>query len=117
MPEKSFRTRVQELRPDVVREIEGNETKRKLALALRALRRKVGMTQKDVERKAGLSQPVISRLESPTGPSPNWDTVMRYIEACNGHMLFGLSTQSFDEAAFIASKKCVSDGVVAAVTV
>ena len=74
--------------------------KRKLALALRALRKEKGMTQKDIERNSTLTQPAISRLEAPTGSLPSWDTVMRYIEACNGHMLLGFSAHEFDEAAF-----------------
>ncbi len=58
------------------------------------------MTQQDVERKSTLSQPMISRLESPTGSLPAWETVMRYVTACDGHMLVGFGAHAFDEQAF-----------------
>lgn len=115
MPKKSFRSKLHQLRPDVASEIKGNETKRKLALALRALRKEAGFTQKDIEHRSSLSQPVISRLESPTGSLPNWDTVTRYVAACKGHMLVGFSTKVFDEKAFVSSKMCGADNIVAAV--
>ena len=117
MAEKSFRSQLLERRPDVVREIETYELKRKLALALRALRKEKGMTQKDVERKSTLSQPMISRLESPTGSLPAWETVMRYVTACDGHMLVGFSAQAFDEQAFVKSRKNTSHEMIAAVAV
>lgn len=116
MPKNSFRADLHALRPDVLDETRRNETKRKLAMALRALRKQKGMTQKDVERNSTLTQPMISRLEAPTGPLPNWETVMRYVEACDGHMLVGFSGQEFDEADYVGDR---SDGhdMVAAVAV
>lgn len=97
----SFRRRLEAARPDILERAKGNEFKRKLALALRALRKERGMTQKDVEGRSGLSQSMVSRLEAPTGSLPNWDTVMRYVAACDGHMLLGFSLARFDEAAFL----------------
>ena len=38
---------------------------------------------------------------TPAGSIPNWETVMRYVEACDGHMLLGFSLDAFDEAAFL----------------
>lgn len=117
MARKSFRSKLHELRPDVVSEIKNSETKRKLAFALRALRKEKGMTQKDIENSSTLSQPMISRLEAPTGSLPNWDTVMRYVEACNGHMLVGFAAHEFDEEAFVSSEKQATDEFVTAITV
>lgn len=113
MTKKSFRSELHRLRPDASAEIKNNEQKRKLALALRSLRKEKGMTQKDIERKSTLTQPVISRLEAPTGSLPTWDTVIRYIEACNGHMLLGFSAHEFDEAAFVASQTSNGEPLVA----
>lgn len=116
MPKKSFRSEVRNLRPDVVSDIQNNELKRKLALALRALRKEKGMTQKDVEANSDLTQPMISRLEAPSGSLPNWDTVTRYVAACGGHMLVGFSGTAFDEAAFLGAQTHPTD-MVAAVAV
>lgn len=99
--EPTFRDRLRGLRPDIAERGQGHEFKRKLALALRALRKERGMTQKDVEGRSGLSQSMVSRLEAPTGSLPNWDTVMRYVAACDGHMLLGFSLERFDEATFL----------------
>jgi len=106
-----------ERRPDLKADEDGHELKRKLALALRALRKQKGRTQKDIEQRSTLTQPVISRLESPRGPLPNWDTVMRYVEACDGHMLVGFSAREFDERSFVTSKEHAAQGVVSAVAV
>lgn len=113
MTRKSFRSELHRLRPDAAAEIKSNEMKRKLALALRALRKEKGMTQRDVESNSTLTQPMISRLEAPTGSLPNWDTVARYVEACDGHMLLGLSASEFDEAAFVSSQSDEGNMVVA----
>lgn len=117
MTKQSFRSRVLEERPDVVESYVGNEVKRKLALALRALRKTNGFTQMDIEKRSGLAQSMISRLEAPTGSLPNWETITRYVVACDGHMLLGFSSSEFDERAFVTSKKCTADGVIAAVAV
>lgn len=117
MAEKSFRSQLHALRPEVPREIAGNELKRRLALALRALRKAKGMTQKDVELNSTLTQPAISRLEAPTGSLPNWETVTRYVAACGGHMLVGFSMDALDEDAFVADRKNTGDEVVSAVAV
>ena len=111
----TFRSKVHALRPDVAERLEGNEHKRKLALALRALRKKRGMTQKDVEAKAALSQPVISRLESPSGPLPNWDTVVRYVSACDGNILVSYSDHKIDEDSFVDDDEKSENKVIAEV--
>ncbi|NDV50609.1 helix-turn-helix transcriptional regulator [Salipiger sp. PrR003] len=113
MPNKSFKDEILTLRSDVAASVKENDEKRRLALALRALRKDKGLTQKDVEKRSNLSQPVISKLESPTGALPNWSTVTRYVEACEGHMLVGFSAHKFNEAAFIESQKEDGDTVVA----
>lgn len=97
----TFRKSVERARPDLAERARGNEVKRKLALALRALRKERGLTQKDMEARSGLSQSMVSRLEAPTGALPNWETVTRYVAACDGHMLLGFSLQRIDEAAFL----------------
>ncbi len=117
MAEKSFRKRLHALRPDMRDELESNALKRRLALALRALRKAKGMTQKDVERNSTLSQPAISRLEAPTGSLPTWETVMRYVAACGGHMVVGFSEHALDEDAFVAARRNSEDEVVSAVAV
>lgn len=101
MTEIPFRDALRQARPEIAATAPGDGFKRKLALALRALRKGRGMTQRDVEGRSGLSQSMVSRLESPSGPIPNWETVMRYVEACDGHMLLGFSLDAFDEAAFL----------------
>lgn len=117
MPETdtSFRGRVEAARPDIAERARGHELKRKLALALRALRKERGLTQKDVEARSGLSQSMVSRLEAPTGGLPNWETVARYVSACDGHMLLGFSLERFDEAAFLGAGD--DRGAVSAVAV
>lgn len=117
MTQKTFRDRVLDIRPDAAERVSANEVKRKLALALRALRKSKGYSQKEVEARSGLAQSMISRLEAPSGALPNWATVMRYVEACDGHMLFGLSDTAFDENAFLRSRGAAGDKVIAAVAV
>ncbi|WP_143534876.1 hypothetical protein [Ruegeria meonggei] len=71
------------------------------------------MTQKDIERNSTLTQPVISRLEAPIGALPNWDTIVRYIEACNGHMLVGFSAHKLDEMDYVDPEASNSELVAA----
>jgi len=117
MPKKSFRSELRSRRPDIAEEIKGSELKRKLALALRALRKEKGLTQKDIEHRSKLSQPMISRLEAPTGSLPNCDTIMRYVDACGGHMLLGFSANEFDESDFVGASAEDQHEMVAAVAV
>lgn len=49
MPNKSFKDEILTLRSDVAASVKENDEKRRLALALRALRKDKGLTQKDVE--------------------------------------------------------------------
>ncbi len=113
MSNSDFKSKLLQLRPDVAIELERNRQKRKLALALRALRKEKGLTQKDIAKNSTLSQPLISRLETPTGSLPNWDTIMRYVEACGGHMLLSFSPHEFDESAFVDSQANESEPLVA----
>jgi transcriptional regulator with XRE-family HTH domain len=117
MTEKSFRSKVLELRPDVVESKANNDFKRQLAMALRALRKNKGLTQGDIESRSSLTQPMISRLEAPTGPLPNWDTVVRYVEACEAHMLVGFSPHEFNEHNLGGSTEEAAEDVVFAVAV
>lgn len=96
MTDTSFRASLLKARPDIADRAAANDTKRKLALALRALRKRQDLTQRDIEHRSTLSQSLISRLESPTGPMPNFDTVMRYVEACGGHLILGFSLSKLD---------------------
>jgi transcriptional regulator with XRE-family HTH domain len=116
MAETTFRERLRARRPDIAEAEAGSEMKRKLAQALRALRKEKGLTQKDLERRSRLSQPTISRLEAPTGALPNLDTVMRYVEACDGHILVGFAARAFDAEAFVASSRQASGEVVSAIS-
>lgn len=99
-PESTFRDRLRAARPDIAERERRNEVKRKLAMALRTLRKRRGITQVELESRSGLAQSAISRLEAPTGALPQWDTVLRYVEACDGHMLLGFSLGEIDETAF-----------------
>ena len=94
----SLRDRLNATRPDIAARARGHEMKRKLALALRALRKSRSLTQVELEARSGMTQSMISRLEAPTGAMPNWDTVMRYVDACDGHILLGFSLDAVDEA-------------------
>ncbi|MCB2054853.1 MAG: helix-turn-helix domain-containing protein [Geminicoccaceae bacterium] len=112
-----FRARLLEVRPDLAERVRDNEVKRKLALALRALRKERGLTQREIEARSGLAQSMISRLEAPSGPMPKWETIMRYVRACDGHMLLGFSLEAFDEEAFLQpSNDTGNEKVVSAVS-
>jgi len=66
---------------------------------------------------AGLSQSAISRLEAPTGALPTLETMMRYVSACNSHMLFSFSEQEFEERAAESSAEDHKHDVITAVAV
>lgn len=100
---RSFRDALRGAHPEVAGRAEAQAPKRELALALRALRMKQGLSQKEVEARSGLSQPVISRLEGPTGGMPNWDTVRRYVAACDAHMTLSFTTGGEDEARVVSA--------------
>ena len=95
-PVKGFRAELRRHRPDTDREIRKNNVKRQLALSLRSLRKTRKMTQKDIEKNSALAQSAISKLESPLGPVPTLETIMKYVQACNGHMLLSFSTRQFN---------------------
>ena len=96
-PVKSFRDELRQRRPDLDREIRKNNVRRQLALALRSLRKAREMTQKDIEKNSDLAQSAISKLESPLGPLPTLKTIMKYVQACNGHILLSFSAREFNE--------------------
>ena len=103
MTKPTLRARLRARRPDVAPSTPAEAQKRRLALALRALRKDAGLTQSDVADRARLSQPVVSRLESPGGSLPNWGTVARYVEACDGHIL-GVSGDGLDVETFLTAR-------------
>ncbi|WP_170566017.1 helix-turn-helix domain-containing protein [Ruegeria atlantica] len=70
------------IRPGLEEFLDRNERKRNLALALRSIRKRAGLTQEQVAELTGMKQNAISKLESPSGPMPNTDTLHRYAEAC-----------------------------------
>lgn len=74
--------------------LDRNRAKANIAMSLRELRKARKMTQEDVSVASGLPQPMISRLESPLGPMPALDSVMRYAAACDAHAALGFR---FDE--------------------
>lgn len=92
-----FLDRMREIRPDSAERLDSNRAKVELAHALRGLRKSRGLTQKDIEAATGMQQSTISRLESPKGPMPEMETVMRYIRACGSHMTIMLSPCAFSE--------------------
>ena len=94
---RPFRDTLLETFPELRERVEAQGPKRRLALALRALRTAQGLTQKEIEARSGLSQPVVSRLEAPTGSLPNWETVRRYVAACGGHMTLSFTAGEADE--------------------
>jgi transcriptional regulator with XRE-family HTH domain len=105
MTAPSLKDRLRAARPDAAEALDRNQAKAEIAKALRSLRKARGLTQKDVEAGSGLHQTVISRLEAPTGPLPSFDTVRRYVAACEGRMVMGFTLGGSPEAAL---RKAVS---------
>lgn len=117
MTKGSFKDRIIAARPDAGEALARNALKADLALALRSLRKSRGLTQADVERRSTLSQPAISRLEAPTGSLPTWETVMRYVAACGGHMLVGFSADRIDPKGLVGAEGADRTGMISAVAV
>ncbi|RAH96956.1 hypothetical protein DLJ53_30215 [Acuticoccus sediminis] len=89
----SLRERLRAARPEVVEHQKANAHKREIAIQLRNLRDARGMTQKEVAEASGLTQSVVSRLEALTGPTPQMQSIERYVEACDGHMALVISSE------------------------
>lgn len=62
MAERSFRSKVLDMRPDVAEAVSENAMKRRMALALRAVRKGKGMTQKDIAAYSKLTPTEISKI-------------------------------------------------------
>lgn len=85
-PSRSFLQELREANPAGADLLDRNEAKANIARSLRAMRKARQMTQEEVSTASGLTQPLISRLEAPTGPMPDLNSVMRYVSACGGHL-------------------------------
>lgn len=53
-----------------------------LAKQLLASRREAGLSQMQLAQATGMDQAQISRMESVTGPSPDTDSIHRYLAGC-----------------------------------
>lgn len=82
----SFLQELREANPAGAELLDKSEAKANIARSLRAMRKARNMTQEEVSTASGLTQPLISRLEAPTGPMPDLNSVMRYVSACGGHL-------------------------------
>lgn len=82
MKPNEFRKELEKLRPELKEYLDKNERKRNLALALRGVRKRAGLTQVELAERADMTQNFVSKLESPSGPMPNTDTLHRYAAAC-----------------------------------
>ena len=81
---------IQELRqanPAGAALLDKNAAKAGIARSLREMRKARRLTQEDVSKASGLTQPMISRLESPLGPMPALESVVRYVRACDGGLI------------------------------
>ncbi len=99
MTATTFRDRLRSSRPDVFGGAGIDTLKRDLALALRAMRKDRGLTQSQLAAASGLKQAAISRLESPGGPLPRLETMMRYVDGCGGHLSLAFSALPFQAVA------------------
>lgn len=86
----TFRDKVRAKHPGIARRAQGHAVKRNLAFALRSIRKVKGISQKDIENHSGLAQAAVSRLEAPSGPLPNLETIRRYLDACDVDLDIGL---------------------------
>lgn len=91
MTKTSLKDRVIQNRPDVAGNVSKQALKASVAHMLRELRKSSGFTQVQVAEASGIDQSVISKMESPLGPLPALLTFQRYVTACNGHMVMGVS--------------------------
>ncbi|MCV6594349.1 MAG: helix-turn-helix transcriptional regulator [Silicimonas sp.] len=97
MTTKPLKEQVLEARPDAVEIVEKQRLKADSAQMLRELRKSAGLTQMQVAEASGLDQSVISKMESPLGALPGLLSFHRYVSACNGHMVMGVSAAPITE--------------------
>jgi len=69
-------------RPDLTDHLDSTARKRALAIALVTVRKKLVLTQTQLAERAGFKQSFVSKLESPSGPMPETETIHRYAKAC-----------------------------------
>ena len=82
----------QKKRPDAVKLLESNPLRVQIARQLRTARKEAGLTQAQLATESGMSQPVISGMESPTGPMPEVDSMDRFMRACGKKLWLGFET-------------------------
>lgn len=84
--EASFAQQLHAANPAGARLLDKNSAKADMAHAMRAMRKTRKITQDQIREISGLTQPMISRLESPLGPMPTLESVVRYVQACGGQV-------------------------------
>lgn len=97
MTTKPLKDQLLDARPDVVEIVEKQRLKAETSQMLRQLRKSAGLTQGQVAEVSGLDQSVISKMESPMGALPGVLNIHRYVSACNGHMVMGVSAAPIPE--------------------
>ncbi|QFT99981.1 hypothetical protein FIU85_21855 (plasmid) [Roseovarius sp. THAF8] len=96
----SFRSELHELRPDVEEAAHKNRENRRIALALRSVRKDNGLTQHDLASSSDLTMDEIERIEAASGDLPKLEDVIRYMEACGGHLVLAVSGSEIYADAF-----------------
>lgn len=76
-------------RPDAVELLEEDPLRVQIARQLRTARKEAGLTQAQLSEASGMSQPVISGMESPTGPMPEIESMDRFMQACGKKLTLG----------------------------
>jgi len=79
-------------RPDAVELLNNNPLRVQIARQLRTARKEAGLTQAQLSAESGMSQPVISGMESPTGPMPEVESMDRFMRACGKKLWLGFET-------------------------
>jgi transcriptional regulator with XRE-family HTH domain len=85
MTQEKFDPLLQRLLDDdaeLAERVRGNQQRWQLAKQLLASRREAGLSQKRLAEATGMDQAQISRMESVTGPSPDPDSIHRYLAGC-----------------------------------
>ncbi|WP_412508588.1 helix-turn-helix domain-containing protein [Roseovarius sp. SYSU LYC5161] len=96
-------------RPDAVELLENDPLRVQIARQLRTARKDAGLTQAQLSAESGISQPVLSGMESPTGPMPEIYSMDRFMKAC-GKKLW-LSFETDDEPVEVKHPQVVSKPV------
>lgn len=68
--------------PELARAWEAGEPRRRLSMALLAMRKSAGLTQRALAAITGWKQPQVARMESATGPWPTREALHDYASAC-----------------------------------